>query len=147
MSKRGREKTRRLLPISQGVGQNYKSQSSEPQSITSSSYSCVATNEVSTSRMVNPSHWGIPIPAARRVPTVASQEVPLRTRAFESQIYPRPQSFPAPQTSAGGHGPPLSMSAYYQPQSLITPSYPLPHDHDHRSRDKENGVVGSSTIP
>jgi hypothetical protein len=81
----------------------------------------------STSRTVNPSHFGIPSSAtARAAPTVASQAIPLRPRAFTSQTYPRPQSFHAAQTSAGGFGPPLSMSAYYQPQPLITPSYPPP---------------------
>jgi hypothetical protein len=81
----------------------------------------------STSRTVNPSHFGIPSTAtARAAPTVASQAIPLRPRAFTSQTYPRPQSFHAAQTSAAGFGPPLSMSAYYQPQPLITPSYPPP---------------------
>jgi hypothetical protein len=81
----------------------------------------------STSRTVNPSHFGIPSSAtARAAPTVASQAIPLRPRAFTSQTYPRPQSFHAAQTSAAGFGPPLSMSAYYQPQPLITPSYPPP---------------------
>jgi hypothetical protein len=80
-----------------------------------------------TSRTVNPSHFGIPSPsAARTAPTIASQAIPLRPRAFTSQTYPRPQSFHAAQTSAGGFGPPLSMSAFYQPQPLITPSYPPP---------------------
>jgi len=81
----------------------------------------------SSSRTVNPSHFGIPSSAtARAAPTVASQAIPLRPRAFSSQTYPRPQSFHAAQTSASGFGPPLSMSAFYQPQPLITPSYPPP---------------------
>ncbi|KAH6712350.1 hypothetical protein BKA61DRAFT_84040 [Leptodontidium sp. MPI-SDFR-AT-0119] len=69
---------------------------------------------------VDPSHFGI-------APAAVSQPIPLpiRPRAHTSQ-YPRPLSFHGAQTPSGNHGPPPSMSAYYQQQPVITPSYPPP---------------------
>jgi hypothetical protein len=77
----------------------------------------------STPRTVDPSYFGISTPVTQSSPPTTSQAIPLRPRAFTAQTYPRPQNFYAAQTPASGYGPPLSMSAYYQPQPLIIPSY------------------------
>ncbi|KAH7412841.1 hypothetical protein BKA64DRAFT_339123 [Cadophora sp. MPI-SDFR-AT-0126] len=76
-----------------------------------------AKSAIPSSSRVDPSHFGI---------TAVSQTIPLRPRAHTSQTYPRPQSFHAAQTPSGNRGPPLSSSAYYPQQPLITPSYPPP---------------------
>ncbi|KAG4430806.1 hypothetical protein IFR05_013705 [Cadophora sp. M221] len=76
---------------------------------------------IPASSRVDPSHFGIASAAV-------SQPIPLaiRPRAQTSQTYPRPLSFHGAQTPTGNHGPPLSMSAYYQQQPVITPSFPPP---------------------
>ncbi|CAL3964024.1 unnamed protein product [Diplocarpon coronariae] len=64
------------------------------------------------------------VPTMTRSPAAVSQPIPFRPRPVPAQAYPRPLSYQA-QTPSGGHGPPLSMSAYYQ-QHPATPSFPPP---------------------
>ncbi|KAK2626691.1 hypothetical protein QTJ16_003866 [Diplocarpon rosae] len=63
-------------------------------------------------------------PTTTRSPAAVSQPIPFRPRAISTQTYPRPLSYQV-QTPTGLHGPPLSMSAYYQ-QQPVTPSFPPP---------------------
>ncbi|PBP27388.1 hypothetical protein BUE80_DR001525 [Diplocarpon rosae] len=65
-------------------------------------------------------------PTMPRAPAAVSQPIPFRPRAISTQTYPRPVSYQAAQTPTGVHGPPLSMSAYYQQPPPITPSFPPP---------------------
>ena len=80
----------------------------------------------------NPSNYGIaPNPGygPQAIATQAPIPIPHRPRASTSQSYQqsRPQqSYTQPFTSNTAHGPPLSMSAYYQPQPMVAPSYPPP---------------------
>jgi hypothetical protein len=72
---------------------------------------------------MDPSNYGYATPTAA---PIMSQPIPHRPRAITTQSYPRPVSYHAPLPGGGYSRPPLSMSAFYQQQPMITPSYPPP---------------------
>lgn len=90
------------------------------------SHAQLAPIHTNAHQSVNHTHFGMPTPTSRAAMPVESQPLPIRPRAITTQTYPlRPLSYNQPQVTYGG-GPPLSMSAYYQPPPAVTPSYPPP---------------------
>ena len=84
-----------------------------------------ASPKLSVPQKGDPSHFGIPKPTTP-APPVVNQPIPVRPRAITSRDNPRPLSYHAAYTADGyGTGPPLAVSAYYQPPG-VTPAYPPP---------------------
>lgn len=76
----------------------------------------------------NHTHFGLSTPTSRAAPPIVSQPLTIRPRAITAQTYPSrpPASYVQQQPSGYNNGPPLSMSAYYQPPPGPQPSYPPP---------------------
>jgi hypothetical protein len=76
-----------------------------------------------SSRREDPANYGIATPTSVR--PLLTQPIPHRSRSVTAQSLPsRPVSYHAAMPTNGYSRPPLSLSAFYQQQPIITPSYP-----------------------